>query len=51
MKKSISKLAAFKIGIDNGLINDFNIKLMIDKIEQLESPESGYVYNNYIETN
>ena len=43
-EKLISKLAAFKIGIDNGLISDYNIKLMIDKIEQLESPENGYVY-------
>ncbi len=43
MKASISKLSAFKIGIDNGLINDYNIKNMIDKIEQLESPQNGYV--------
>lgn len=44
MKTSISKLSAFKIGIDNGMINDYNIKNMIDKIELLESSETGYVY-------
>lgn len=44
MKASISKLSAFKIGIDNGTINEYNIKNMIDKIESLQSPARGYVY-------
>jgi hypothetical protein len=43
-KKSISKLSAFQIGINNGIVNDYNIKSIIDKIQKLESPEHGYVF-------